>query len=144
MNSIAIAALALVLAAPAPKDPTPKAGSELVGEWACSSYTFAGFMAESDGVVFEFTSDGKLRSRITGKTGAESSVTSDSSKEPAAIEWSFPGRAGKVVGIYKLEKGTLTLCFRDSQDGERPGKFESAAGTRLSLMVFQRVEKKKE
>ena len=50
--------------------------------------------------------------------------------------------AKPLLGIYKLEGETLTICFAGPGDEERPKSFNPADGSRFMKMVLKRVKKK--
>jgi uncharacterized protein (TIGR03067 family) len=142
-----VAALALLVfptltAAPRPKD-LPKPAPQMVGVWAPQSYRFMdeGVGGSNREFTFEFTADGKLRSAMAGRppTG-ELTYATDPTARPAAIDWATD--AGDGVGIYKVEKGILILCFCGKKGRQRPTEFASPAGEPVSLITFKRVEKR--
>jgi uncharacterized protein (TIGR03067 family) len=119
-----------VTAAPRPKD-APRPVAPLVGVWAPESYRFMGEEVGGSNreFTFEFTADGKLRSAMAGRPpNPAAPYTTDPTAKPAAIDWATD--AGDVVGIYKLEKGILTLCFCGKEGRRRPTEFASPVGSR--------------
>jgi uncharacterized protein (TIGR03067 family) len=158
MNAIPVLGLALILGAPMPKEAKKPDPPSIVGEWTCVEMTHdgdtwrpepgsMGRVFNADGEVIFLSFMGKIRSLLTYST--------DPKKEPARLD--MVPRAGEgdpKLGIYKIEKDTLTLCYpsppgvpgkaRAAGVQERPTKFEAPAGSGLMLMTLKRVEKKKE
>jgi len=69
----------------------------------------------------------------------------DPTKAPKEIDLTFadgPSRDESFVGIYKVEKGKLTLCLARLSDKNRPREFKSRAGTGHTLMTFDAVKDK--
>ena len=144
LTTVGVVALAgLALGAPGSKGP-PKKDPPIVGVWACESYVLGGDPVTDTDVAFEFTAGGRLLSRKADGTALSDSspspYTTDPAADPARIDWTPSGPG--VVGIYKVEGDTLTLCFCSTGDGKRPTAFTSPAGSRVLLMTFRRVEKK--
>jgi uncharacterized protein (TIGR03067 family) len=151
MSWLPMLGLALTVAAPGVKDPPKKAGApSIVGEWACDSGVRGGMefpAGVATDMVLEFGADGKFRVRV-GAAGAggtkEGTYTTKPAKEVTEIDM-ITGVGDTAPGIFKIEKDKLTLCFDDrGAAAERPTAFESPAGSRVMLMTFKRVEKKKE
>ena len=139
--------LALVVTAPAPKVAPKKAEvPPLLGEWQCVEFVGGGRKAAPQEVAqigIEFTADGKFRMRW-GKDISEGTYAIDPAKDPAHLDcMTDKNRKGGGM-IYKVEKDQLTICGNDGGRGERPTKFESPPGTRIVLLTYKRVEKKKE
>jgi uncharacterized protein (TIGR03067 family) len=71
------------------------------------------------------------------------SYTIDATKTPAHIDLkikSGPVPEGSTVGIIKMEKGTLTLCY-DPAGANRPEKFESTEDNGAFLFTLKRKAK---
>jgi len=147
MYTFMVAGLALLIAAPGPKDP-PKKEPTIVGEWVGESAT-AGGMAlpvPQGGIKFTFTADGKLTVDEPGRGKAEEAGTYqiDAKKTPAEIDLNPPAGRNEptILGIYKLDGDTLTLCFHQGGPGvERPKNFESPAGAKSIVMTLKRAKK---
>lgn len=68
----------------------------------------------------------------------------DSSKSPAHIDFEITGGPvpqGKALGIIKIEKGIVTLCY-DSKGEKRPEKFETSEGDGRFLFKLKMAEQK--
>jgi uncharacterized protein (TIGR03067 family) len=146
MNALLI--VVLVIAAPGVKDPPKKAEPPaIVGEWECIELIGGGRKATAAELAkvrchYEFTSDGKLRSEFGGST-TEGTYTTAPTREPAEIDMVSDRTGKKGAAIYRVDKDLLIICGAEG-GGARPTKFESLNGTRVMLMTFKRVEKKKE
>src|SRR5947209_19992132 len=92
-------ALALVLAAPAPKE-APKKESPLVGQWVLESITFGGMNLNAqvigkEKLTITFTKDGKTESTgFADQAGKTGSYTHDPKKDPAELDLVDPGQMG--------------------------------------------------
>jgi uncharacterized protein (TIGR03067 family) len=77
-----------------------------------------------------------------GKPFAGTTIKLDSKANPSTIDVTPDGGADRdraVLGIYRLEGDTLTICMAAAQ-ADRPNAFESPAGSKRSVMVFRRVD----
>jgi uncharacterized protein (TIGR03067 family) len=66
------------------------------------------------------------------------------SKKPMEINCLYtngPLKGRTIKGIYRLEGNKLTCCFAEPEKN-RPGKFEAATGSGLTLYTIQRVKEK--
>jgi len=135
--------LALVVGAPAKKDAPPKDPPTLVGEWVGESGMRGGKPENPPaGTTLTFMADGKVRFKEGGDRKAEEGTyKADSKKSPAEIDITPPdGPKGEtILGIYKIEGDTLTLCF--AMGGERPKEFAAPAGSEVMLVTCKRVKK---
>jgi uncharacterized protein (TIGR03067 family) len=132
--------LAATVAAPAAKD-VKKDADPLVGEWVAESWIKGGRPEEvRAGMGITFAPGGKARLAEGGKD-LETTYTTDAGKDPPHLDIVVPGggMGPTLTGIYKRDGDTLTLAL--GPDGERPARFESAAGSRVMLMVLKRKKK---
>ena len=67
-------------------------------------------------------------------------VKINGSKTPKQIDFLKKDGTVRSLGIYKLEGGKLTVCFK-KKTGERPKTFESKAGSKNMVLIFERVKK---
>jgi uncharacterized protein (TIGR03067 family) len=140
-----LTALALVAGAPAAKDPPKKDTNPLLGEWTGEKAETGGMPlpVPVGGMTMEFKPDGKVVMTDAGKPPEEGGYKADPKKDPHEIDIVPPAAGGKVMtmlGIYKVDGDTLTVCLAAA--GERPKKFESAAGQATLLLTFKRAKKK--
>ena len=140
-----LTALALTVGAPGLKETPKKDADPLLGEWVGEKAEAAGMPlpVPAGGVSMEFKAAGKLVMKEGSKAPEEVGYTADPKKDPHEIDLTPPAAGGKVmtmVGIYKVEGETLTLCL--AAVGGRPTKFESAAGQATLLLTFKRAKKK--
>jgi uncharacterized protein (TIGR03067 family) len=141
MNTSLLIGLALADGAPGPAGP-PREAPSVVGRWVGKR----GLVGGDDrgvgpgGVVFEFTADGKMEIREGANAPQPARYAADPAKDPAEIDVTDSGgpRRRVTVGIYKVEKDTLTICL--SRGGPRPTKFESPKGSDVTLLTLRRAE----
>src|SRR5262245_32784319 len=143
MQTVVWIGLVAVLGAPGPKEDPKKDAPTLVGEWVPTTALRGGKPdMPPAGTSITFTGDGKvlLKEGNQGKA-EEGTYTTDPKKDPPEIDITPPdkGKGAPVIGIYKLEKDTLTLCLIMGTD--RPKKFESPDGSEIMLITLSRVKK---
>jgi uncharacterized protein (TIGR03067 family) len=143
MNATLLVGLALAVAAPAPKTAGKDETPSVVGEWMLETAHRAGKIDKPpEGAGITFTADGKALFREGRRDRVEEGTyTVDPKKNPAEIGITPPAKekAPTVLGIYKIEKDTLTLCM--VLGGQRPKTFEAPAGSEVMLMTLKRVKK---
>lgn len=136
--------LALAIAAPAPKDPPKKEAPSLVGVWSGESGTRGGKPDHPPaGTTIEFTADGKvLIKEGTDREPEGGTYRAVRTKTPAEIDITPPGKGNDpmILGIFKIEGDTLTMCF--ALGGDRPKDFVSPAGSEAMLITCKRVKTK--
>ncbi|MFO0844671.1 MAG: TIGR03067 domain-containing protein [Gemmataceae bacterium] len=78
--------------------------------------------------------------RFRTKAGA-GTLKLDATKDPRQIDMTPDGgKAGTILGIYKIDGDTLTICYAPPK-GKRPEAFESKEGTGVTLSVWVREKK---
>jgi uncharacterized protein (TIGR03067 family) len=139
--------LTLAVAAPNLKDP-PKTLPTIVGEWEVESLTTNGMLSNTTpGLIYTFTTDGKWLIHRDGQViGATTNrgFTMDQKTNPPSVDLVSNSKAAntlRLVGIFKIEKDTLTICGTRQQGAERPTKFESTEGSQITMYVLKRVKK---
>jgi len=144
MYASALVGLAVLVAAPAPKE-APKKDPGIVGEWVAEKMVAGGMelpLQQGGAFTFLFAPDGKLIVKEgTKEKPEEASYTVDPKKTPAEIDLVPPAqeKVGTMAGIFKIDGDVLTLCF--TMMGERPKSFESPVGAMTMLMTLKRVKK---
>jgi uncharacterized protein (TIGR03067 family) len=119
-----------------------KGDPALDGKWHVVSLTERGKEVKDEAVhlmTLEFKGN-RLTMSMLDKS-KDSAVRLDPGKTPREIDLEEAGRPRKLLGIYKVEKDTLTLCF-DDKEKVRPTKFESTAEGGQVLLVLKRGEAK--
>ncbi len=147
MYSAMLLGLAVAIAAPAVKDKPKAEPPSIVGEWDGVKAVSGGREkpVPAGGIVFVFAKDGTLTVTESGRNGPGAlSYELDAKKSPAQIDLTPPaGKADSpMLGIFKIEGDTLTMCLADGKDSTRPTQFESPAGTHSILMTLKRAKKK--
>jgi uncharacterized protein (TIGR03067 family) len=140
---LAVAVLAVpALAAPKVKEKAPPA-PEIVGEWVAESRTFGGqpIALPVNGTRLIFRPDGTYTFVVNGQDPDPHGhkFTLNAKGDPAEIDF-IPREKPAYLGVFKIEKDTLTLCHTRAGDA-RPDKLESPAGSRADLYVFRRATK---
>jgi uncharacterized protein (TIGR03067 family) len=142
VTTVVLAASAVAVASAA-DDKQKEAMKALEGEYQLKQI-FGNGKQEPDEVVKlvkgVVIAGGKLTVQLPGKDDA-TTFTVDPSKKPAHIDLDAPGMAGVVrPGIYKMEKGTLTIVWSTTKD--RPADFDGKAKGSVKMVLEKRPEKK--
>ncbi len=140
-------------AAPAPgagNTPGPaEANKDLQGEWKVVALEADGSKAPEEALkkMRWVIKGSKLRSSDSGENPeGESTIKTDVSKTPWHIDITAlegPHKGKTVQGIYKLDKGRLTICLRDpDQAGKgRPTEFKTGKDSGVGLITLEPVQK---
>ncbi|MCI0457353.1 MAG: DUF1559 domain-containing protein [Gemmataceae bacterium] len=117
-------------------------GNSLEGKWRVKSVIGSGKPGgeEVQALTFEFKGE-RIIISVAGRN-QEGTFKTDATKNPKQFDMTFQKGREQSLGIYRIEKDTLTLCFTEPRNNERPTKFESPAGSRTVLMVLERGESK--
>ena len=127
----------LAVAAPVPKEALKKE-SPVVGVWIENRELPGGDL------TITFTADGKLKFDDGRSPVQEGSYKVNDKKDPPEIDYVTPARAnpanGKppLIGIYRVEKDTLTLYLSER---ERPSKYETPEGAGIMRLTLKRAKK---
>jgi uncharacterized protein (TIGR03067 family) len=143
MNAAVLFGVVLAVGAPGDKEAPKKDAPSIVGEWDGEKAVRGGMERPipDGGVKVTFTADGKLLFKEGFKDATEGSYKVDAKKNPAEIDLNPPNEDGTLLGIYKFDGDTLTICLSDKNSTERPTKFESPEGTNVMLITLKRVKK---
>src|SRR4051794_18181218 len=148
MNTTLVLGVALGLGAPALKDP-PKKDASVVGEWEVESVGMNGPPTGVGGLLrYTFTADGKWLIFKAGQelplAGGTRTFTQDPKPNPPAVDLvtTRPGAAAerRLLGIFKVEGDTLTICGTRTKGAERPKTFEPGPG--ITFYVLKRAKPK--
>jgi RNA polymerase sigma factor (sigma-70 family) len=128
--------------AAAGKDGATKDEDKIVGTWAYTSLEKGGQKAPEEDVKeakLVFAAGGKFTAKLPkGEKGGTYKL--GPAKKPKAIAITNEN-GGTFLGIYKLERDTLTVCLGGENDNERPTEFASKEGTKVVLVVLKREKK---
>ncbi len=125
-------------------DPRPDEGAKHQGTWAVTSSVRDGKEAPADVVasIRRVVEGDHVTWTRDGNGFAETKVSYDPTKSPRALNLipdGGPNRDKTILGIYKLEGDTLTICVADA-DEPRPTAFEAPAGSKRTLQTFKRIK----
>jgi uncharacterized protein (TIGR03067 family) len=142
MTPAVLFGLVLTVAAP-DKDAAKKESPSIVGEWDGEKSVRGGMERPipDGGVKVTFTTDGKMLFKEGNKDQETGSYKLDATKSPGEIDITPPKEDGTLIGIFKIDGDTLTICLADKGSSDRPTKFESLAGTNVMLVTLKRVKK---
>ena len=139
MNRVVLFACVVVAAPAVADEKKPATDAALKGKWEVTEARFNG--SETAGVkgrVLDFgdseftTYDGEAKGRTL-------SFTLDPKASPKRIDLARGAADDKALGIYAVTKDELKFCYAEP-GAERPTKFESAAGSRVFLLVLKRAK----
>ena len=145
MNTVVWMA-ALTVVAPALKD-KPKPAADVAGEWQLESSTVNGRKGVLSGnLVYTFTKDGKWLIERNGKPTpgpVNRGFKTDPKANPPTVDLMSNTAANGtlLLGIYKVEGDTLTICGRRGNDVERPTNFDASEGSRMTVYILKRAKK---
>jgi uncharacterized protein (TIGR03067 family) len=138
--------LALAVGAPHLKD-TEKAPT-IVGEWEVETITTNGRKsAVGNGLRYTFTADGKWLIHRDGKETSPTinrGFTADAKPNPATVDLTTSrpgGPENRLIGIYKVDGDTLTICGTRAKGADRPTRFEAPEGSGNTMYVLKRARK---
>lgn len=140
MNLLTAFALVSFVAAPVPKDAGKPESIE--GEWKMTEFVKGGKPRPEQ--LATVTIKGDKLTISDGEREEVVTITLDPKADPATIDLKVEkgkGREQTIKGIYKIEKGKLSICFGMDGDADRPKEFKSDADTKTGLMVLERVKK---
>jgi uncharacterized protein (TIGR03067 family) len=136
----------LVFAAVALAGPGDPAEPGLQGDWTTKSFLLGGGPLPQKKQFPDrlMTIKGETFSeRRAGKIAVRGTLKIDATKTPKWMDATFleggPGLNETVLGIYKLDGDTLTVCC-GAVDDPRPSAFESKTGTSLRLIEYKRYK----
>ena len=142
-----ILVMGLGLVADAPKDEAAKKDLEkLQGDWVLQSLEHKGMKSPEEAVktfsrkIKESTYTATWETE-EGTHSVSGKMTLDPTKSPKTLEVVFTegsAKGKKMLGIYKIEGDTQTICVGDPDSGTRPTAFDSDQGT---LAVWKRAKR---
>ena len=114
----------------------------VVGEWTVQARVTGGrrHLDKQPFSSLELTADVSLHLMNGQELVVRIKYKIDPTKKPAEFDWISVEGKQPVPGICKVEEDTLVLCVDEA--GTRPTKFESPAGSQVTLWTFKRVPKK--
>jgi uncharacterized protein (TIGR03067 family) len=137
---------ALALGAPNLKEKDK--GPSLVGEWEVESITSNGMQSPAaPGLHYTFTDDGKWLIQRNGKEMSPTinrGFTTDAKPTPPTVDLVTTrpgGPESRMIGIYKIDGDTLTICGTRTKGSDRPTKFEAPEGSGNIIYVLKRPKK---
>jgi uncharacterized protein (TIGR03067 family) len=130
-------------AASADDDPVKDELKRHQGTWVTTSSIFDGQPAAPELVrsIRRIVTDDHVVWERDGKRFAGTTIVLDPKKEPKTIDVipdGGPNRGEPILGIYKLQGDTITICMAGPAQ-PRPKEFKAEKGSGYSLRTFERV-----
>ena len=115
----------------------------LQGAWIAKSMEVNGAPAPAKAVErVQFTFEGdklSIKGNFSDERVDECTYKVDGEKSPKHLDISHPKETKPIVGIYKVNGDTLTVCLRHASSNEgRPNEFVSKADSNLVLITFEK------
>jgi len=113
------------------------------GTWITTTSIFDGQSASPEIVrsITRIVTDDRVIWERNGKRFAGTKIELDPSRSPQTIDVipdGGPNRGEHILGIYKLDGNTITICMAGPGQ-TRPKEFKAEKGSGCSLRTFQRV-----
>jgi uncharacterized protein (TIGR03067 family) len=113
--------------------------AQLQGAWRVTATEFDGQAVSAETlkdrqIVF---AENKFKVVVGDTTRGTRSFKLDASKNPKHIDIANPEKQETALGIYRLEKDVLKLCYGEPS-AARPTEFASPAGKRLYFITLER------
>lgn len=141
---VVLIVLALVGADGAP-DAVKREMTLLEGEWSMVSGEASGMSMPKEMVKGgkRDAKDGETTITFGGQVYFKAKYTIDPTKKPKAIDYIMtagPTKGKTHLGIYELDKDTVTFCFA-APGKERPTEFTAKEGSQRTLSVWKKNKK---
>ena len=112
----------------------------IIGEWRCVGAEVDGEKSTKEdtrmmNLVVRFLDGGKLHweDAISGAVGK---YKANGRSGNGQIDIKFDDYATILLGIYRFEKGVMTLCYAPDTLGKRPDVFSTKQGDKRTLLYF--------
>jgi uncharacterized protein (TIGR03067 family) len=146
MNSVLVlVSMAGLLAVDDPKGEARKKQEQLQGEWVAVSFEANGEAVPTDKAGWRVIIKGEKVSIRFGMVRYEGNLVVAGGRENPRLDVTRTTGEGvgagsmDTVGIYKLDKDTLTVCYRFTKGGgSRPTAFDACPGSDAMIQVFKR------
>jgi uncharacterized protein (TIGR03067 family) len=142
LRLIGLAAATLLLAAPAPDDPTKKDQEKIQGTWKVDSIQSPTGEPQADVADMRWTFDGeKLSVAKGGNEFKKGTFRLDASKKPPALDLVPDDKDEKPTAcIYQLDGDTLKIAAGKA-GGDRPTEFKPDKDAGFGVVVLKRDKK---
>jgi uncharacterized protein (TIGR03067 family) len=146
MKRILFLALSIALvAADSKEDASKKDVAAMQGDWACDRMERDGqkFPDEAAQAYFRTVKGNAYTVSRFKKAVGKGTFTLDATKSPKQIDITLadgPAKGKTVLGIYKIDGDTLTIC-NAGPGGKRPAEFKAPQKSGQTLAVWSREKK---
>jgi uncharacterized protein (TIGR03067 family) len=134
----------LAIGADAPQHQADKELADLQGEWTAVSFEANGDSVSTANAGWKIIVKGKTILVRFGAVSFDGKLVLDSAGQPKQLDiietkWGQAPAKMDISGIYKLEQGRLTVCYRFGSQTP-PSEFRTAIGTNTMIQVFKQTK----
>ena len=133
-----------IVGADDPKDAAKKEYDKFEGTWKMESFTVDGKPTPIENFAeFRMTLKGESFTTVSAEGKTNGTYKVDPSKSPKTIDITFTGGpldGVTMLGVYKLEGDTYTVCLPAGGSKERAKELDSKPGSGRVLEVLTRVK----